>query len=43
MRVSSYRKVRFTVAIIHNYLKEIGFRVDVSEEFQSMNLVVATK
>lgn len=43
MSVSSYRKVRITVAIIHNYLKEIGFRVDVSEEFQRMNLVVATK
>ncbi|TGL57833.1 class I SAM-dependent methyltransferase [Leptospira jelokensis] len=43
MSVSSYRKVRTTLPIIQNYLKEIGFLIIVSEVFQRMNFIIATK
>ncbi|TGL23785.1 class I SAM-dependent methyltransferase [Leptospira yanagawae] len=43
MSVSSFRKVRITSTIIQNYLKELGFHIEVSEDFQRMNFMIATK
>lgn len=43
MRVSSYQKVRITLAMIQNLLKEIGFQIEILEDFQRMNLIVAAK
>ncbi|XDD46162.1 class I SAM-dependent methyltransferase [Leptospira sp. WS39.C2] len=43
MSVSSYRKVRITFSTIHNYLQEIGFHIEVSEDFQRLNFIIARK
>lgn len=43
MKVSSYPKVRITLDFIQTCLKEIGFAIEISEEFQRMKFLVAVK